>query len=457
MNSAAPDPTTPAVSASAPVPVPVPAQPVAPALLAGALPANWQRGFWCLMATQFQGAFSDNVLKQLVIFLVMAQHLPKAQLDSLVSDAGTFFAIPFLLFSMFGGWMADRFSKRHVMMGVKMMEIAIMAFATYALASRHLNLQLVSICLMGVHSAFFAASKYGSLPEVVPPEKLSWANGVIEMLTFLAAILGTLAAGWLAVGFADKPSWPGVILLALAIIGWITSRGITRVPAASPDKPLRINFLGDLWREFRWMRADRDLWRANLGNTAFFFIAILIQMNLLLYAEQVMKVNPLENSVLQVALAIGMAAGSLLAGKLSGDHVEYGLIPVGAFLMATMGFALGIEGVSRTLFTVCLSLLGIGGGLFIVPLAAVLQHRPPADRKGAVQGAASWLSWVGISAAALLQKELNIRLQWNPAQIFWFCSACAVVAGVYASLTRPGALPALLRRWRHGKVDTHHG
>jgi acyl-[acyl-carrier-protein]-phospholipid O-acyltransferase/long-chain-fatty-acid--[acyl-carrier-protein] ligase len=300
---------------------------------------------------------------------------------------------------------------------------------------------------MGVHSAFFAASKYGSLPELVPPEKLSWANGVIEMLTFLAAILGTLAAGWLAVGFADKPGWPGIILLGLAIVGWLMSRGITRVPAADPNKPLRINFLGELWREYRWMRTDRDLWRANLGNTGFFFIAVLIQMNLLLYAEQVLHVDPMGNSALQVALAVGMALGSLIAGKLSGDHVEYGLIPIGAFLMAGMGFALGIDGISRTAFTICLSLLGIGGGVFIVPLAAVLQHRPPAERKGAVQGAASWLSWVGISAAALLQKELSVRLHWSPGQIFWFCGGCAVVAGVYVTLSRPGALPALLMRW----------
>ena len=411
---------------------------------------KWQRGFWCLMGTQFQGAFSDNVLKWLVIYLVIAQKMPKEQLDSLVSDSGMYFAIPFLLLSMFGGWMADRFSKRHVMIGVKTMEIGIMIFATYALTSGKMGLQLASICLMGVHSAFFAASKYGSLPEVVPPKKLSWANGVIEMLTFLAAIFGTLAAAWLAESFAGKPAWSGGILLGLAMIGWLMSLGITRVPAASPDKPLRLNFLGDLWREFRWMRTDRDLWRANLGNTGFFFIAVLIQMNLVLYAEQVMHIKPMENSALQVALAVGMAAGSLLAGKLSGDHVEYGLIPLGAFLMAAMGFALGIDDISKSAFTVCLTLLGIGGGMFIVPLAAVLQHRPPADRKGSVQGAASWLSWVGISAAALLQKELNIRLGWTPGDIFWFCGACAVVAGIYVTMSRPIALPMMLKRWMPG-------
>lgn len=413
---------------------------------------SWRRGFWCLMGTQFQGAFSDNVLKQLVIFLVMAQHWPKEQLDKLVSDAGMWFAVPFLLFSMFGGWMADRFSKRTVMIGVKVMELGIMGFATYALAARNLNCQLASICLMGVHSAFFAASKYGSLPEIVPYEKLSWANGILEMLTFLAAIFGTLAAGWLAVGFAHAPVWPGVILLVLALLGWTCSLGITRLRAASPDKPFRLNFLGDLWREFVWMRTDRDLWRANLGNSAFFFIAVLVQMNLLLYADQVLHVDPLTNSGLQVALALGMASGSVLAGKLSKDRVEYGLIPLGAFLLAAMGFVLGTPGISQAVFTAALVLLGIGGGLFIVPVAAVLQHRPPAERKGSVQGAASWLSWVGISIAAVLQGQLSLAFGWSPGQIFWFCGASSAVVGVYVFITRPRALQEMVSRWIGAKA-----
>lgn len=413
---------------------------------------GWQRGFWCLMGTQFQGAFSDNVLKQLVIFLVMAQHWPKDKLDRLVSDAGMWFAVPFLLFSMAGGWMADRFSKRHVMIGVKVMEMGIMLFATFALASGNLDLQLASICLMGVHSAFFGASKYGCLPEIVPYEKLSWATGIIEMLTFLAVILGTLTAGWLAQSFASAPVWPGVILLGLAMLGWFCSLGITRLRAASPDKPFRINFLADLWREFAWMRTDRDLWRANLGNTAFFFVAFLLQMNLLLYADQVLHVDPLANSGQQVALMMGLATGSVLAGKLSKDRVEYGLIPVGALLLAVMAFILGVPGVSHLVFTTALVLLGIGGGLFIVPVAAVLQHRPPAERKGSVQGAAAWLSWVGISLAAVLQGELSLRLGWSPGQIFWFCSGASLIMGIYVFVSRPGAFGQMLGRWFGAKA-----
>jgi len=409
-------------------------------------PAGWKRGFWHLMATQFQGAFSDNALKQLVIFLVMAQNLPKEQMDKIVSSAGMWFALPFLLFSAFGGWMADRFSKRSVVIGTKVLEVAIMTFAAIALIQGKLGLQIAAISLMGMQSAFFAASKYGSLPELVPDTRLSWANGIIEMLTFLAAILGTLAAGVLATKFAGSPAAPGILLLCLSLFGLISSLGITRLPAADPTRPLQLNFLGQLWRDFRWMRKDRDLWRSNLGNTAFFFIAFLIQMNLLLYAQQVLKVDPLGNSTLQVALAIGMAAGSLLAGKLSGDHIEYGLIPVGSALMALTGFAMGAPGISQTAFTICLTLLGVGGGLFIVPLTAVLQHNPPADRKGAVQGAASWLSWVGICAAAVLQEKLTLTFGLTPGQVFWFCSACATILGAYVTMSRRGALRALITR-----------
>lgn len=400
------------------------------------------------MATQFQGAFSDNTLKQLVIFLVMAQQWPKDELDKLVSDAGVYFAIPFLLFSAYGGWMADRFPKRTVMIAVKAAEVAIMMFATYALASGRLRLQLVSIGLMGAHSAFFAASKYGSLPEVVPLPRLTWANGILEMLTFLAIIFGTLGAGVLATVFAGQPAWSGLVLVGLAAAGFAASLGIAHRPAAAPEKPFRINFFGALWRECGYMRGDRDLWRANLGNMLFFFIAALVQMNLLLYASHVLKVEPLENSTLQAALAIGIGMGSLLAGKLSHDHVEYGLVPVGAFLLAAMCAVAGWPGLPKPMFMTALVLLGVGGGLFIVPLAAILQHRPAPDRKGAVQGTAAWLSWIGIVAAAVLQKELSLTLGWGPERIFWFCGVASLLSGAYILHSRPGTLHGLWGRLR---------
>src|SRR5262249_35248219 len=159
--------------------------------------------------------------------------------------------------------------------------------------------------------------------------------------TFLAAISGMLAAGAMAKPFQQAPGWAGALLLLLAFGGLACSLGITRLRAASPQKPYRRNFVADLGRELVCMRPDRARWRAHPGNAGFFFIAALVQMNLLLYAQHVLHVKPLENSGLLVALFVGIAAGSMLAGKLSHNRIEYGLVPVGAFLLTATSLVLG--------------------------------------------------------------------------------------------------------------------
>lgn len=136
----------------------------------------WRRGFWSLMATQCQNAFSDNALKNLVILLVLSRDMSQSERDNAVALAGALFALPFIIFSMFGGWLADRFSKQRVMSGVKLTEVFIMLFAALALGLHSLPLQLGAVFLMGCHSAFFGPSKYGILPEILPLDKLSWGT-----------------------------------------------------------------------------------------------------------------------------------------------------------------------------------------------------------------------------------------------------------------------------------------
>ena len=214
------------------------------------------------MATQFQTAFSDNALKNLVILLVLGSALPVEERDTRVALAGALFAAPFILFSMLGGWLADRFSKPLIMGYVKLAEIGIMLFAALALAWGWSSLELAAIFLMGCHSAVFAPSKYGVLPELLPHDRLSWGNGILELLTFLGIIFGIAAAGLLAETFAGHQGWSGLLLAALAVIGWACSRGICRLPAANPGCAPRINPVTDLWARLRLMRLDRDLWRA---------------------------------------------------------------------------------------------------------------------------------------------------------------------------------------------------
>lgn len=415
---------------------------------------SWPRGFWNLMFTQFQGAFSDNALRWLVIFPVLASVvLSDAEKDNFASHASLLFAVPFLLFSTIGGWMADRFSKRSVMIGVKLGEIAIMIFATFALYYESQSLQLAAICLMGVHSTAFAPAKYGIMPEVLPTSRLSAGNGVLELLTFIGIILGTFAGGWLAEGLAHREEWSGILLAGLAAVGLLTSIGIAKVPAADPTKRFNWNVVGEIWTNLRVMKQDRDLWRANWGNTAFFFVATLVQINLALYAQKIFHLKPTEQAGLQAATSLGIGIGSMMAGRLSKGHIEYGLIPVGAGLMAVAGLWLGWPGIGSWTFAAGLFLLGLGGGFFIVPIVSVLQHRPSPQTKGAVQGAASWLSWVGIAAAAMTQTLLSGTAQLTYGQIFWVCGGVAALAGGFVTWSRPQAVPEMLERWRSSRVQ----
>src|SRR5271169_6723252 len=156
-------------------------------------------GFWALIATQFQGAFSDNALKWLVSFLVLEAGVSREQRDFLfVLVVPMVFAIPFLVFSIPGGYFADRFSKRSVTIWTKRMELLVMGFATYALWRDRLDLAAVGLFFVCMQGALFGPSKYGLLPELLSPSKLSWVNGVIELWTLVAAISGTLAGGLMA-------------------------------------------------------------------------------------------------------------------------------------------------------------------------------------------------------------------------------------------------------------------
>jgi acyl-[acyl-carrier-protein]-phospholipid O-acyltransferase/long-chain-fatty-acid--[acyl-carrier-protein] ligase len=397
---------------------------------------GWKRGFWSLMATQFQNAFSDNALKNLVIMLVMARGLTEPERNAYVALAGALFAAPFILFSMLGGWLADRFSKQRVMSAVKAAEVVIMLFAAAALALHSLPLELTAVFLMGCHSAIFGPSKYGILPEVLPHERLSWGNGILELLTFLGIIFGTVAGAFFAESLAGVPGVAGLILAGLAVLGWWCSRQVPPVPAAAPDRPLPLNPVAELWKQLKIMKQDRDLWRANWGNVGFFFVAALVQMNLLLHAKDVLKLAETKTGLLSAALALGIGFGSVAAGYASRGRIEYRLVPLGSLGLALSTIPMGMDGLGVAGFAVALAALGFSAGFFIVPVAAVLQHRPSAETKGAVQGAANLLSFVGILAASGVQWVATDRFHLSTGQVFWFCGAAALATGAYAAISR---------------------
>jgi acyl-[acyl-carrier-protein]-phospholipid O-acyltransferase/long-chain-fatty-acid--[acyl-carrier-protein] ligase len=407
---------------------------------ASSRPATSLRGFWCLFVTQFQGAFSDNLLQKLVIFTMLAMGLSLSEQHHIGESVGALFSLPFILFSMAGGYLADRFSKRTITMSVKVFEMFVMLIALAGFASSSTRLMLVCIFLMGVHSAFFGPSKYGLLPELLPEKKLSWGNGLLELGTFMAIILGTVAAAWLSKLLGHNQLPAGVLLLLLAVAGFACSTGITRVPAADPSRKFQPNVLGEVWRQVRGLRGDRPLILAVVGNTYFNFLGALLLLNLFFYGADVLKLDELGIAKLNIALALGIGFGSLAAGVLSGGKIEYGLVPLGAFGLALFSTLLAQPGLTLLQALVRIALLGFVGGFFIVPVSALLQHRPPREKKGEVLAMANLLSFVGIFIASGAHYVLTESLKLSPLRIFFFGGVLTLAGAVYSIILLPDSL-----------------
>jgi len=432
-------------------------------------PRGWRRGFWSLIVTQFQTGFNDNGLKYLVIYLIIGMNLPQERRDSLVPIVGALFAIPFILFSMTGGYFADRYSKRSVTIGTKFLEIGVMAFFIVGLAMRSLPMECVGVFLISTEGALFGPSKYGLLPELLPDRRLSWGNGIMEFGTFLAGIGGTVAAGELAERYHNREIVAGFLLLACSLIGLVTSLGISKIPAADPTKQFRWNPLGDFFTQMKTILADRVLGWAVLGNTYLFFLAALLQLAIVIYGHDVLRIDDTHITYLQAAVAIGIGVGSVAAGYLSGGKIEYGLIPLGAVGMTVFGALLyfrapaeflatslqavaghtSLPGAGKLLSLVAiwarlrifdLGLLGFFGGLFAVPLNALIQHRPRPEQRGGVIAAANLVSFIGIALASGVYPIITNVFHQTAAGIFLDGAILTLVTTAYSVYLLPDSL-----------------
>jgi len=234
------------------------------------------------------------------------------------------------------------------------------------------------------------------------------------------------------------------VFLGLAGAGLICSLGITRVPAANPSKPFRANFLDDLFQEIQFIRRDRVLWLAVLGNVYFSFVGALVLQNAILFGTDTLKVGELRTSYLQVALAIGVGVGSFAAGYLSGGKIEYGLVPLGALGLTVFSATLWRPSLTYHGALVHLVWLGFFGGFFIVPISAIMQHRPERGRKGTVLAAGNLLSFVGIALASGVFWVLTSGIGLGTRQIFLSSAILTLGATVYVVVLLPDSLLRLV-------------
>ncbi len=405
---------------------------------------NSLKGFWALIVTQFQGAFSDMVYKTLLTLVAMNTAADAAQGSARVSEINALFIIPFLLFSMYGGFLADRFSKRSVTAGTKLLEVVVMLLATLAAWMGNLNLGMVALFLLGTQAALFGPTKYGILPELLPEKKLSWGNGILEMTTFLSIILGTVVGGLLAERLRGRLYVAGILLVGLAFAGIVSSLSITRLAPADPQARFRWNFVSDMFRAVAIARKDRVLWLAVVGSVYFWFLGLLMQTNILFFGKNVLGVPEASIGYLLAALAVGIGLGSYVAGIVSGRKIEYGLIPLGSIGISIFLFTLALPGWTFWKAAAVLAALGFSAGFFIVPLNALLQHRPAPEVKGSVIAMANLMTFVGMLVATAFYWVLSSFLHLTPLQIFLTSSLLTVFATVYVCWLQPDSLMRLV-------------
>jgi acyl-[acyl-carrier-protein]-phospholipid O-acyltransferase/long-chain-fatty-acid--[acyl-carrier-protein] ligase len=384
------------------------------------------RAFWGLTATQFLGAFNDNVFKQLMLLLAIPVGAAAAQVEDQQWYAMMAFSLPFVLFSGYAGYLSDRYSKRTVIVLAKVAEIAVMLLGLAAFLAYWVTGYgglLVVLFLMGMHSAFFGPGKYGILPELFRPADLPRANGIILMTTFLAIIFGTASAGLLGTLLADRGQatenpaklWAGsAVCVLIAVVGTCTSLLIRHTPRAEPK--LRFH-LSSLWipPETRAvLAADRPLMLALLISCMFWLIGGVAMSAVNSLGKIQLGLNDAWTSILTAVIGLGIAAGAVLAGRLCRSTADFRLTRAGAWgiIVCMLLLAAYLPGGRQLLgfwgSVVVLVMLGMSAGMFAIPVQVFIQVRPPEKQKGRMIAVMNLVNFIAIFLAGPVYKLFDV-------------------------------------------------
>jgi len=385
--------------------------------------------FLGLLITQFLGAANDNLFRWLVAFIggdyavndpvfkwlvswINSNPSTETYKDIAVSAGLAMLVLPFILLAAPAGYVADRFSKRTVIVACKVAEVILMILGVAVILHGNVWLMFFTLFLMGGHSAIFGPSKYGSIPEIVRPERISAANGLIGMTTIMAIIFGTVGAGYLyewtkPLGGTNWGIWATTII-CVAVTGLITSLPIRRLSIANPLRKFPLNFAGETCRDLRTLAAIRSLFLAACASTLFWSLGGLCQINVNSYGSVHLNLSKNYVGLLVGILAVGVGAGNVLAGAVSRRRIILSLVPLGAAGMALshilLFFVPGCNGspLSFGYFATaaCLLLLGLSGGLYDVPLQAYLQYHSPEKTRGSIFAATNLMTFSGTLAAS---------------------------------------------------------
>ena len=361
------------------------------------------RGFYCLNVTQFLGAANDNILKQLLVFgLAMGGIWEGVLGPGGQAWASLCLAIPFVTLSGFAGQFADKYSKQRVSIVTKWSEVVIALTAIWGLWLQNVWLVLLALVAIAIQSTFFSPAKFGMLPEIVATEKLSRANGTVNMFTYLAIIIGSAVGGPLYecyIGaYGEILKWlPGITILFVGVLGTIASHGIPPLTPQNPEKQINMELFSGYVRTWQATRGTA-LRSVLVAWTLFYMIIGGIAVLILPDYKEILEITYLQTSLLMALLGISIGVGDYAAGALSGHQIKPSLILYGIVATTVAFLALGIAPPS---FAVVTGLLAAGGfmcGFVMVPLQTMVQHLAADGDRGQVLGLWNCLSFVGVIA-----------------------------------------------------------
>ena len=353
-----------------------------------------ERRFGPFFWTQFFGAANDNIYKNaLVIFVAFhAAALTSLDPNTLVNVAGAVFIAPFVLLSATSGQLADKFEKSQLIRWIKLLEVAIMTLGLIGFWRHDLAILFTGLALMGVHSTLFGPVKYAILPQHLKPAELIGGNGMVEMGTFVAILLGTIAGGLVVAIQGNGPVLAGFVALGVALVGYLASRSIPITPAVDPELRINWNPFSETWRNLRIAEQNRVVWLSMLGISWFWFYGATFLAQFAGFARDILGGDEHVVTFLLALFSIGIGIGSLLCERMSGRRVELGLVPFGSIGLTL--FAVDLWLASRNLrasgiagldvffaqsahwrVAADLVLVGLFGGFYIVPLYALIQER----------------------------------------------------------------------------------
>lgn len=466
----------------------------------------WNRGFIALLITQFTVAFNDNAFRWLLVPIGKAY----ANGDFIRLLGGFFLLIPFLIWTSIAGYVTDRYSRRSVIIWCKLVELILLALAIgtillgpevsgaakaagtsampYLISTLfkmgfwgaakavmawtmpyHIVLLLVILFLLGSQSTFFSPSKYGLIPDLVPKESLSAANGLVSMLTMVACVSGQVLGGYLfawttlfktekvdgveellAIGVpGSQHIWiTAAALVGVAAVGLISSFFIPKFKPVAPDAVFPRNPFLQTARDIATLFSYRKLFWIAVASAFFWGLAALAQNNIDKYATEYLKVQQQHVTVLIAILSIGIGIGAVASGYLSRKKIELGLVPIGAFGMGLFIFLLGFTpgygepvgaGFGSPLklpylfaFTM-MFLAGLWAGLYDIPLSAYIQHHSPKQQRGRMIAAYNFLSFsmmlIFIGTGFCLAKLFALFQRfYDPSLMIWFVSGLMILA-----------------------------